>query len=365
MKKKNRWIFSKKIKIYLVFFCVLSCTSCKKTSDKIGAMVDIEIISRELISFDYSGKPEDLSVALLNHSENPILGDWQVSGASYTFIPLLPLTKGESYEIWCGSDVLHSFTIALEDSNKKPTQLLAIYPTLDSVPENLLKMYFVFSNPMQETGNALNYIEVRDNQTNEKLSVFLELESELWNKDHTVLTLWLDPGRIKTDLSPNLERGLPIQNGHRYKIKISENWKDANNRILEKPYNKTLIVNDRDNKKPDISKWGISPPKKHTLKPLVVDFNEAIDYFLGTECFSVINTEKNIINGRFELIDKEHKLLFYPDSQWVKGKYSISVETRLEDLAGNNLNYVFDTDLKKDKPIHNSVKYNNITFLVE
>ena len=34
-------------------------------------------------------------------------------------------------------------------------------------------------------------------------SIFLELENELWNPEHTQLTLWLDPGRIKRDLIPN------------------------------------------------------------------------------------------------------------------------------------------------------------------
>ena len=40
---------------------------------------------------------------------------------------------------------------------------------------------------------------------------FLDLQPELWNAEGTVLTLWLDPGRIKRDLIPNKELGIPLK----------------------------------------------------------------------------------------------------------------------------------------------------------
>ena len=79
---------------------------------------------------------------------------------------------------------------------------MAIYPTQDTVPENLLKIYLQFSKPMRE-GQALRHIELLKNNRDTLPGVFLDLQPELWNVDRTTLTVWLDPGRIKRDLQPN------------------------------------------------------------------------------------------------------------------------------------------------------------------
>jgi len=361
MKLKNKFIYMKKIKVYLVFFCVLLCFNCNQTKESFN----IKTIKKERISFELSMvKLDDLSIVLKKHSDRPILGDWIINGTLYTFIPFLPFTEGESYKIKENNEVLYNFIIK-PAPNIKPTKLVSIYPTQDSVPENLLKMYFVFSKPMQEIKNSLDYITVHDNTTNQDVSVFLELQSELWNKNHTVLTLWLDPGRIKTDLTPNKEKGLPILNGHNYTISISENWKDANNQIIDKSYNKTIYVTTKDDKKPETNKWALKTPKKNTKDPVIISFNETIDYFLGIECFNIINSENNSVNGEFKFLDKEQKLHFKPKTKWHPGSYSVSIETRLEDLAGNNLNYLFDTDLISNKPINNSNKYKSISFTID
>ena len=49
-----------------------------------------------------------------------------------------------------------------------------------------------------------------------------------------------------------------------------------------------------------------------------------------------------------ELKDEETVLEFRPESPWAKGSYIIESEERLEDLAGNNLNRLFDRDITKE-----------------
>ena len=65
---------------------------------------------------------------------------------------------------------------------------------------------------MQE-GQALENITVIKNGKDTIPSIFLDLQPELWNKERTILTLWLDPGRIKRDLQPNKKLGLPLELG--------------------------------------------------------------------------------------------------------------------------------------------------------
>ncbi len=359
MKKKSAFIYQKKIKIYLVFFCVLLLLSCKENT----SIVRIETNNRERISFESTKKLEDLSVVLENQSDISILGDWSKAGDSVTFTPVLPFTIGQTYSIKNRDEVLYIFKIKSEEINTK-AELLAIYPTSDSVPENLLKMYFVFSKPMQEIGNSLDYITVFDNTSNKEATVFLELQSELWNKEHTVLTLWLDPGRVKTDLIPNKELGLPIQKDHNYTVTINPDWKDAQGQTLFRTYTKTLSVGNRDDEKPTTENWSIKKPKKDSNEPLTIQFKEPIDYFLAIESFTVLDSEKNNITGTFSLTNKEYELLFHPKQRLKSGTYYLSVETRLEDLAGNNLNHLFDTDLKANNSKVQTNRLADITFII-
>ena len=54
------------------------------------------------------------------------------------------------------------------------------------------------------------------------------------------------------------------------------------------------------------------------------------------------------MDGSFTLSDKESILKFQPISEWENGNYTITVDSKLEDLAGNNLNHPFDRDLNAD-----------------
>jgi hypothetical protein len=42
---------------------------------------------------------------------------------------------------------------------------------------------------------------------------------------------------------------------------------------------------------------------------------------------------------------EEKQLNFIPNKPWSPGQYNLQVEARLEDLAGNNLNRLFDRDV--------------------
>lgn len=354
----------KKIRFYLVFFYAIFCFNCKENT-KNKTITEFKITDSESVSFkSETSLLVDLTVVMMKHPDTPIIGDWLTDEKHFTFTPLLPFSDNEIYEIKDQEYTIYRFSVKPKN-NETSTELKAIYPTTNSVPQNLLKMYLVFSNPMQEVGNALDYITVTDNTINKEVTVFLELQSELWNREHTTLTLWLDPGRIKTDLIPNQKMGLPIQKNHNYSIKISSNWKDAKGKPLASEYTKTLVVGNRDSHMPKTNLWNISIPKANTREPLNVDFKEPMDYFLAMECFTILDSEEKLINGSFSLINQEKTLQFLPESKWKQGDYSISIASRLEDLAGNNLNHLFDTDLKTDNTSIQTNTHKTINFTIK
>lgn len=336
-------LYNKKTKLLLVFFCFFAIlTSCKSDLNTPEVIVIYEGEKAVGVSFSSKLTSSDVKVFLEGNRETPVLGTLTLEDNIYIFKPAIPFSEGHNYLLFNKGNQVSNFSV-LVNTNNASTELVAIYPTSDTVPENLLKMYFLFSNPMQEVGSSLDFISVTNNATNEKVDVFLNLETELWNVEHTQLTLWLDPGRIKTDLIPNKKKGLPILKNNEYILKIDSKWKDARGKVLDKSYIKKFHVTDRDHKKPYINYWELVVTKQM----LAIHFKESLDGILARETFSIKNSKGNIIEGKYDLINNEQTLKFFPNSIFKKGNYTIIIESRLEDLAGNNLNRLFDNDLNK------------------
>jgi hypothetical protein len=363
MDVNKRVLFIKKVKFFLIFFCLLLFINCQKKFGIEKIKVNYNNNKAESISFIFDQDLNDFKIYLKENQQTNVLGNLISEHNKYSFIPTIPFTDGQQYVITNKNEVVDSFIIQ-NSTNIKAPELVAIYPTKDTVPENLLKMYLVFSKPMQEVKSALDYIEVTDESTNKKVNIFLPLENELWNKNHTQLTLWLDPGRIKTGLIPNKKLGLPILNSHQYTINVSKDWKSADGVPLKNSFKKTMYAILHDNQIPMYNNWKISTPKSNTPEPLIINFNETLDFVLAMESFQILNLDKEVVEGKFKLVNHETVLEFYPKFKWNKGEFRIMTDTRLEDLAGNNLNHLFDKDLDKDYSINDSSKTKSIHFSI-
>ncbi len=336
----------KKIKFALVFFCLVLFLNCSNHSEKTEAAVTYDQKRAVNVCFQYVKDVSNLGVYRLDNLETAILGDFTTSDNTTCFKPIVSFSPGKEYAIYQEDQLISRFTINSYESESP--RLLAIYPTTDNVPENLLKIYLVFSRPMEEVGNILDHITVRNVNTDKEVDVFLGLQTELWNREHTQLTLWLDPGRIKTGLIPNKEKGLPILKGNTYEITIDEKWKDANGITLDKNYKKTLVVGGRDTKKPDINSWNVVQPEISTINPLVIELNETLDAILLQESFNILDDKETLIKGHFTIDYNENKVIFTPSKNWESGNYIIEIESKLEDLAGNNLNHLFDDPISHE-----------------
>jgi hypothetical protein len=174
--------------------------------------------------------------------------------------------------------------------------------------------------------------------------VFLDLQPELWNNDRTMLTVWLDPGRIKRDLQPNKQMGTPLQPGLHY-VLIVKDWQDTEGGKLQKPWQKDFFTGSRDSISPDIEKWAFPIPIKGTVEPLKINLGEPLDYMLLNNSIRLIDDIGSLVPGKLVTLDHETVLQFVPTRPWKAGRYILECESRLEDLAGNNLNRLFDMDL--------------------
>ena len=294
------------------------------------------------ISYDSIGRLVHIQ---LPNTNIPVLGEYSLLEHAILFRPVIAFTRGLKYEVRISDKLISEIEIPFDSTLTVP-EVGCIFPTSDTVPLNLLKIYILFSKPMQE-GQSLDKIAVISNGRDTLPSVFLDLQPELWNKQRTILTLWLDPGRIKRDLQPNKAMGSPLQQGATYQILIRRDWRDVEGVALANDYRQKFVVGLRDSISPSTESWKILAPKPATTQPLKIELQESLDYILLKNAVRIVDEKGNVINGDIEIGAEEKILVFIPTFAWNAGDYWVEVESRLEDLAGNNLNRLFDKDLSK------------------
>jgi len=279
-----------------------------------------------------------------DRDQTAILGAFQYNERDITFTPVVPFTRGLKYEVIEDGTTLG--VVEIPASEAPAPQVLAIYPTADTVPENLLKVYVRFSQPMME-GRSASYVHLLKDGRDTMNGTFLDLQPELWNEEGNVLTLWLDPGRIKLDLIPNKTLGNPLQRNARYDLVVGAGWRSKDGVALTTDVRKGFFVGDRDDSSPDVNRWRLGLPNSGTREPLQIDFGETLDRMLIQDALSILDAKGKAVMGQSVIVGNDNRVEFTPDDQWKSGEYVLRVESRLEDLAGNNLNRLFETDLSK------------------
>ncbi|WP_082213218.1 hypothetical protein [Dyadobacter psychrophilus] len=304
----------------------------------------------------------DLVKISLKNGENKvaILGNFSKQGDSLIFEPLVPFTRGLDYELIIRNQSSGAFTIP-DAADKDAPELTGFFPSGDTLPENLLKVFLHFSHPMRE-GQSGKFVALVKGNSDTIQGAFLDLQPELWNENRTILTLWLDPGRVKRDLQPNKKLGAPLQSNASYHITVSPEWQGSNGGKLKTAFKKTFLTTSRDSISPAPASWKISFPKTDTKQPLNVDFLESLDHSLLNETFSVTTRKGETLPGQWHIGPKEKSAQFKPNTPWKQENYILKVETRLEDLAGNNVNRAFDGDVSKGNKSPSSAEIITVPF---
>ncbi|MEQ9302964.1 MAG: hypothetical protein RJQ14_03545, partial [Marinoscillum sp.] len=267
----------------------------------------------------------------------PVLGTILSESEPWLFRSAIPLQPNIRYILKSGSSN-YPFSIK---SGKSPTpSIVGIYPAVDTIPENILKIYLEFSEPMQSI-NSYQYIQMKDQDGND-IRPFLELQPGLWNYDNTILTLWLDPGRIKTDLLRNKKLGQPLDSGKLYTIHVSQEWPSQAGMSLDDGLTNMYFVSGPIRDAVNLESWTLTIPRQGTKNPVSIAFDRAMDHELIKTCFSTSHP------GLFAPIDRDRGIAFFPLKEWSNSTFEINILPKLEDLAGNNLICPFDRDLLYD-----------------
>jgi hypothetical protein len=114
---------------------------------------------------------------------------------------------------------------------------------------------------------------------------------------------------------------------------------------MERDFSKTFFTSQRDDNPPQPGLWKTVSPQAATRQPFEIQFLEPLDYSVLQEAIQIFDSQKNIVAGAIKLSDEEQTFKFFPNAPWRAGSFSLKVEARLEDLAGNNLNRPFDNEI--------------------
>ncbi len=358
MEKIYKHIFLLKTRLYVLcnlFFFVTLLSSCgdnrgsgditvvKEQDRSVGLFIPLYLVE----GVNENNLDEEIFVRIAGRPEN-ILGEYKRDHGGILFTPLIEFTPGMDYQIIFNGRLLSGLSIPETRINGN-VALNAIYPSADTLPENLLKFYLIFSKPMRKNVSE-KYMAMLDGNGDTLKDVFLNLDTELWDEGGKQLTIWLDPGRIKRGLQPNERAGNPLHTGSAYTLVISPGWADLQGSKLVKPYLKKFLATQKDIKSPDPAKWSLTVPVLGSDQALSISFHESLDHSLLSNTITIIRRDGVEVKGKIVVEDKEHSLLFNPEVKWTTGIYYLKVDSRLEDLAGNNLNRLFDRDLLRDKP---------------
>jgi hypothetical protein len=276
----------------------------------------------------------------------PLVGTYAVEGGTLVFRPTYPISAGVRYRAVFNAPGVRPPIERFFDGPVRPSTPSAhvdqIYPSGAVLPSNQLRIYIYFSAPMSR-GEAERRIHLLDAGGKALPAVFLPGQ-ELWDPNNRRLTMTFDPGRIKRDLISNRSMGPPIAEGRQYTLVIDREWRDANGVPMTAPFRKPFRGGPAVRQPPDPKSWRVNTPEANSHDALVVGFGRPMNYALLQRMLRV-SGPRGEVAGAIGVAREESEWRFTPQGPWAAGKYTLVVDTSLEDLAGNKIGQPFDIDV--------------------
>ena len=283
----------------------------------------------------------------------PVAGTYAVAGKAIRFTPMFPLDAGREYTVAFDPSQLPgaaangpaavTAVISLPAETKVPSTVVdRVYPSVEVIPQNQLRMYIQFSAPMGNR-SGLDYIRLIDESGKEVVDPFLPLEAEFFNGDHTRYTVFFDPGRVKRGILPNQQMGRALEPGRRYTLVVSQEWRDGRGVPLKSEFRRQFLVGPADERPLATTNWRIEPPAAGSASPLTVTFPEPLDHGLLMRAVGV-SRDGVSLDGDVRIENGETRWTFTPREPWQAGEHQLVVLSFLEDLAGNRIGRAFEVD---------------------
>jgi len=322
---------------------ILNTTTPRPTIDVVGVPA---AAMTELATLDSRDAWTAVFKVSVGADQAPMVGQYSIEDGRVRFTPMFPLDHGRQYQVTFTAPGAPPITAAVglpaKDTTPKTT-VTQVFPTIEVVPENQLRMYVHFSAPMGSRG-GLDFVHLLDESGREVKDPFLPLDAEFWNDDRTRYTVFFDPGRQKRGIAPIADMGRSLTAGKSYTLVIDAEWRDGEGLPLIKQYRRSFKVGPPDEKPLDPESWKIDAPAAGTSAPLTVTFPEPLDHGLLLRALGVLAPGGKPLDGAVIVGGGELTWAFTPAEPWKAGQHNLVAFAMLEDLAGNRIGRAFEVD---------------------
>jgi hypothetical protein len=299
-----------------------------------------------------------------------IAGRHQIIEDVLRFVPHFPFQPGMRFRAvfdprslqsaGCSESLVLEFSRP-EDTLVGPTCVTQVFPSVDDLPENLLRFYVCFSNPMQR-GAAETHIAILDPDGQPAEHVLYRPPVELWDNSMRCLTVLLDPGRLKRGVGPNRLLGPPLKAGRDYTLIIRAGMVDAFGRPVDQDRCKRFHVTRPLRAAVSPADWDVRVPHANSREALEFAFPAPLDWAQLWHAIAVGSEEGERTEGRVVIGKSERRWRFYPESPWSSQRYQVRIAPDLEDVCGNNLTGAFDRPLRAARELGDNVVSHIISF---
>jgi len=287
-----------------------------------------------------------------NESGPGIFGQsrWDPELRTLRFEPAVALSAGASYRAVLRENgrIRDRFTWTVPALPSNPPRVAGIHPTARVVPANLLKFYIHFDQPMREGRAIFDQIHLQDADGHRVHAPWRR--QELWNANATRLTLWIHPGRIKRGVNLREELGPVLKPDRSYTLVIGPNVANPLGESLEEPFRHSFRTGPEDHERPDPQTWRLQLPEARTRQPLRVTSPEPLDHALLQRHLRLSKAGAPLPIDGIEVLPGDRSWNLHPVRPWTAERHQLEIGLWLEDLAGNTVERVFDTDLTKPEP---------------
>jgi hypothetical protein len=281
----------------------------------------------------------------------PMFGAYQRRGPHLVFRPRFALEPGQLYRAYVG-DVKEAATTDYRMPSlapATPAYVVKVFPTGDVLPANHLKFYIYFSQPMRGGQAMFKQFAIVDEDSKEVYDPWLH--DEIWDEEANCLILYIHPGRIKWGILLRELLGPVLLPERRYTLVVRGAILDAEGRPMGKDFTKSFRTTAEDRERIKVEDWKHKPPRSGTRDPLTVLFPKSMDHRSLGRFLSIADAAGKRVVGSIEIGKEEKSWSFRPAQLWSEQEYRVTVDPRMEDVAGNTPARPFDADLKAASPL--------------
>ncbi len=283
-----------------------------------------------------------------------LFGTFRKTEKGLSFRPRFSLEPGLKFRASAGEREAVDFVAPAKEFTSAPPRVTGVYPTGKILPANVLRFYIYFSAPIQGGSDVFKQIQILgpDGQIVEDPW----LVEEIWDEASQCLIIYIHPGRIKWGVSLRETLGPVFLPDRDYQLVIRKELKDVDGRSMAKDHVVTFRTSAEDRKAIPFSKWKVNAPVAGSTQPVEIEATQALDHRSVRRWIKLRDAKGLEIEGSAMEAHAERKIRFTPKQPWQPGAYTVEIDRRFEDVAGNLPTRPFDADLTAAPPVNQELR---------